>query len=364
MKILFILELYHPNIGGIERLFKTLAEELASKGHSVTIITSRFRDDLATEETINGVKIKRLKIRSRFLFTYFGVFGMLKEAGEVDIIHTTSYNAAFPARIAGCIKGKKVIITFHEAWGKLWFRMPYTNFIRKVLYYSYEWFILKLGFFRYVAVSDYTADSLVKLGVPASKVTRIYNGLVYEQFSEPAPASPAQFVFTFFGRLGISKGIDLIIDSVPDLLRRYPEICFKMIIPKHPVKILRRIEESFNEFSHDQFIMKHHLNDQELKKEIGSSSCIIIPSYSEGFCFAAAESIAMGIPVVTSGMGALKEVVSGKYITMKSLSGGGLSEAIEMAMQDAWEESPVKYYHFDNTIKEYLQLYDDLTKKM
>ena len=138
MKILFILELYYPNIGGIEKLFKSLAEKLVEQGYEVTVITTRFRKDLPVREEINGVHIKRLRMSSRFLFTFFGVFSMLKEARHCDIIHTTSYNAAFPARIAGWITGKKVIITFHEVWGKLWFRLPYTNSISKILYYTYE----------------------------------------------------------------------------------------------------------------------------------------------------------------------------------------------------------------------------------
>ena len=68
MKILFILELYYPNIGGIEKLFKSLAETLAGQGHEVTVITTRFRKDLPLRESLNGVKIKCLKFSSRFMF--------------------------------------------------------------------------------------------------------------------------------------------------------------------------------------------------------------------------------------------------------------------------------------------------------
>ena len=31
MKVLFVLEYYYPNIGGVEKLFKTLAESLPPK---------------------------------------------------------------------------------------------------------------------------------------------------------------------------------------------------------------------------------------------------------------------------------------------------------------------------------------------
>ena len=40
MKILFVIENYPPHIGGVEALFKNLAEGLAKK-HEVTIITHK-----------------------------------------------------------------------------------------------------------------------------------------------------------------------------------------------------------------------------------------------------------------------------------------------------------------------------------
>ena len=206
MKILFILELYYPNIGGIEKLFKTLAEKLVEEGNEVTVITTRFRRGLPAEENLNGVHIKRLKISSRFVFTFFGVFGMLREAFSADIIHTTSYNAAFPARLAGLIARKRVIITFHEAWGKLWFKMPFTDKISKTLFFIYEQFILHLGFYRFVAVSDYTANSLARMGVSKKRIIRIYNGLDYSKYDDTNYSPPKEFTFTYFGRLGISKG--------------------------------------------------------------------------------------------------------------------------------------------------------------
>ena len=38
----------------------------------------------------------------------------IKLAKDNDIIHTTTYNAAFPAFLIGKISRKKIIITVHE----------------------------------------------------------------------------------------------------------------------------------------------------------------------------------------------------------------------------------------------------------
>jgi len=357
MKILFILELYYPNIGGIEKLFKTLTERLVEEGHDVTVITTRFRKGLPARENMNGVHIKRLRISSRFMFTFLGVFGMLKEARQADIIHTTSYNAAFPARIAGWITRRKVIITFHEAWGKLWFKLPYTGIISKTLFFVYEQMILRLGFHRYIAVSDYTAKRLEQSGVRKDKIIRIYNGIEYSKYEPSRYHAPDEFTFTYFGRLGISKGLDIIMEAVPEFLNSHPDIHLKLIVPKTPPSFLRRVLKFMDSLPKERHTILHNLEEQQLYDELQNSSCVLIPSYSEGFCFAAAESIALGVPVISSGEAALKEVISGKYITMESLSKEGLLQAMELAFQGQWNETGIKEFHFEETVKNYILLY-------
>jgi len=51
----------------------------------------------------------------------------------------------------------------------------------------------------------------------------------------------------------------------------------------------------------------------ELPSYIAASDCIVVPSLSEGFGFAAAESCAMGKLIVASNVASLPEVVSGKF---------------------------------------------------
>ena len=43
MKILFVLENYIPHIGGVEVVFKNLAEGLVKLGHDVFLITHRLK---------------------------------------------------------------------------------------------------------------------------------------------------------------------------------------------------------------------------------------------------------------------------------------------------------------------------------
>jgi glycosyltransferase involved in cell wall biosynthesis len=358
MKILFVLEHYYPNIGGVEKLFKELTEELVKKGHDVKVITTKHQADLPLQENINGVKIKRLNLRNRFAFTFLSIFGFWKDAKNADLLHCTSYNAALPAWLAGRIYKKKTIITFHEVWGSLWKRLPYLNFLQRKLFALYEWVILQLKFDYYVSVSNFTKEKLIENGIHSNKIHRIYNGIHYADYVHDENSVKTPFTFIYFGRLGVSKGLNLIIPAAARFLKEHPDSLFKIIIPKTPASFYSNILNVLkNEKIDNKVILMHHLDFKDLKTEILQSSCVLIPSYSEGFCFAAVETSALGTPIITSGAGALRETVSGKYILMETLQTDALYNAILKAYKNEYSEKELIKFTLETSVQHYLKLY-------
>lgn len=362
MKILFILEYYYPNIGGVEKLFKHLTESLAQNNHEILVITSRFDKNLTKNETINGVKIKRLNLKNRFLFTFFSIFSIVKYAKEYDLIHTTSYNAALPAWIAAKIFGKRSVITFHEVWGDLWVKLPYLSRAQKILFSYYEKLILKLKFDYYISVSEFTKNELIAAGINPQKIIKIYNGISKNEYKPLTNNAPQKFTFTYFGRLGVSKGLDLILPAAKMFLKNHPNSLFKFIIPKTPKilyeKILREVQ---NLDSKENIKLMHHLSFEKLSEEVSKSSCVLIPSYSEGFCFTAVEATALGVPVISSGLGALKETVSGKFILLSEHTAQGLFMALEQAHKGQFQYKKEKKFTFEESLKHYIEFYNQLT---
>lgn len=359
MKLLFILEYYYPNIGGVEKLFKSLCEGLVQNGHEVLVITSRFDNNLPLEETINGVKIRRLKLSNRFLFTFFSSFSIYKIAKPFDIIHTTSYNAALPAWITAKLLRKKSIITFHEVWGELWNRLPYLSFMEKKLFWLYEYFILKLKFDKYIAVSDFTKNKLIESGIDKERIEKIYNGINYQDYKVEKVNHPKNFTFTYFGRLGASKGLNIILLAAKRFIEKYPSAKLKLIIPKIPKAFYTKIINEISDLGlKDHIKLMHNLSFTNLKTEIANSSCVLIPSYSEGFCFAAVEATALKTAIISSNLGALKETVSGKLIRMRTHDVKGLTNALEKAICNDFDMDEVRFFPLEKSIEEYLEFYN------
>jgi len=358
-KILFILENYYPNIGGVETLFKNLAEKLKEEGHEIFVLTHKFKKDLPSFEVINGVEIKRLPFTNRFSFSFLAVPWVLYYGRRFHYFHTTSYNAAVPAFIAAKLLRKKCFITFHEYWGRLWFGLPHLNIFSRYLFYWYEKMISQFSFTKFIAVSQSTRQSLVAAGVNPARIVLNYNGIDYKDFSSSRHQPPSKFTVTYFGRLGVSKGVDVLMEASKIFLAKHNDAVLKLIVPLHPKSKLNALRRFVKKNSlTNNIVFRHQLSNEQLRNELCHSSCVVIPSYSEGFCFAAVEAIAMGIPLISSDKAALREVVSGSYIKMKELNVPCLVDALQKAKADEWSVSAIKYFTLEECIQRYHQLYN------
>ena len=359
MHILFVLEHYFPYIGGAEKLFKNLTESLVKKGFKVTVATTKHQPQLTSHEIINGVEVIRLPFSNRFSFTFFSFLYLIKYIRQCDIVHTTSYNAALPAFFAGKLTKKPIYITFHEVWDRLWLALPFYSSVQKIGFYFFEKLILCLPFDKYIAVSDFTKNSLINTGIPASKIVRIYNGVDYEKLDKYSlPAHQNSHVFTYYGRLGASKGLDILLDALQLLKKGNFDFTCQLIIPKYPKSVYQKVVTLINRYQLiEHILLFHELTENELYPQIQASSFVVIPSRSEGFCFVAAECAALQIPVVSSGKGALPETVSGKYIQLEELDAIHLKEAIEKAFNQAWQDKEVRRFTIDEMIQKYCKIY-------
>ena len=365
MRILFILENYHPNIGGVETLFKSLAESLVKNSFEVTVLTNKFDASLKTEEILKGVQIRRLNLKNRYLFTFFAGFKAIQFANKADIIHTTSYNAALPAFIASIFSRKKLIITFHEVWSGLWFRLPFMNKFSLLLHFLFEAFILRLPYHKFIAVSESTKRSLIDQGIKESKIEMIYNGIDYSEFETvKTPHQNEVYQFCYFGRLGISKGLDLILDAIKILKEEKQLFKFILIVPKSPSGFLTTIKKRIRKYKIEEFIdMKHELSFADLKKVVSRSDAVVIPSYSEGFCYSAVETVALEVAVISSAQAALKEVVTGKYLNMSDLTANSLVDCMKRALNNDWDYTERRQFHLSDSINSYIQLYRSLNQE-
>ncbi len=371
MKILFVLENYYPHIGGAESVFKQLAEGLVERGHEVVVVTHRLRGTRKVEN-VNGVKINRVfSFGSRYWFTFFSLFSVLKFAKWADVIHTTTYNGAPPAWFAAKVFGEPAVITVHEVLGKRWRWLADSNFVFVKFHEIFERVILKLGFDCYAAVSKSTAKQLSSL-VDSGKVKVVYNGLDYSFWDSRKVDGNAikkklnlekKFVGLFYGRPGISKGLEVLIKAIPAIVKEVPTFHLIAIVSKdrayrRRAERLRQLAGNLKVSEHITFL--HSVPREELPKFVKAADCVIVPSLSEGFGFAVAEASAMDRIVVASDVDSIPEVVSGKWILFRAGDAMDLARAIVDAYNGRYARGKLKKFKLEDNIENYLSLYSRL----
>ncbi len=353
MKILFVLENFPPHIGGVETLFGQLVSRLLDRGHEVSLVTTSHPE----RQDDSRMKVYETTVKNRYLFTLAAMPKVMKASRGVDLIHTTSYNAAPIAWAISRYRKIPCIITFHEYWGRLWQQLPHISTVSSRLHQAFERMISRLSFDRFVAVSESTRQSLIRdAGISSDRITVIYNGIEPLQILDTA----AEDYFLYYGRCGISKGLDLIAGLVSDPEIIWPKGRHIKIITRDDGSSLYRLLSSLSRKWPARLSLSAPLEREDLLITISKAKAVLIPSYSEGFCFAAAETSAIGTPIIHSGRAALGEVVSGKQITMSSLSVRALEEALQRAEKDDFDESGLTSFPLEKCIEEYLELYQKI----
>ncbi|HUE37857.1 MAG TPA: glycosyltransferase family 4 protein [Candidatus Binatia bacterium] len=117
MKVLVVLTYYRPHTSGLTIYAERLARGLATRGHEVTVLTSRFDPATPLEEVNGGVRIVRVPV---FMRVSKGVimpsFGWMatRLTRETDVIslHLPQFDAAGVA-LRGRLFGKPTTLTYH-----------------------------------------------------------------------------------------------------------------------------------------------------------------------------------------------------------------------------------------------------------
>ncbi len=373
MKILFVIENYIPHIGGVELVFKNLSEGLVKLGHEAIIVTHRLKGTKKFE-IINGVKVYRIDcFYNRYLFTFFSIPKIISIAKKVDLLHTTTFNGAFPAWLVSKILKKKCIITIHEVWVGKWAQLTEINWLNAKIHNFLEALIYLLNFDKYVCISKSTQKQIQERKVKKDRIVLIYNGIDYnhwnpEKYNKKYSRNEIRkklgleknFVYLFTGRPGISKGIEYLIKAVPLISKKIPDSKLLAIISKDKAykKRYDYILRLINQLKIEDKVNIHPTVDyQKLPAYIKAVDCVVIPSLSEGFGFAVVEACAIGTPVVATDTTSIPEVVSGEYVLVKPKDPKAIAKGVEMVYKNKTIKSKLKKFESKDTTKNYFEIY-------
>jgi glycosyltransferase involved in cell wall biosynthesis len=345
---------------------------LTSKGHDITVVTLRLPGTEAFE-IINGVKVHRVKVPNRgarYWFTFLSIPKVFQLAKKADLVHTTTYNGAFPGWLASKLRGKKSLITVLEVFGSRWVDLADMNWFVAKLHQLLEYLVIVLPFDRHISISRYTSQCLKDFGIARGKTEAIYCGIDYDLFN-PAKADGKSvrqklklgkgFIYMYYGRPGISKGVEYLVRAVPLIIQQIPDSKLVLILADDPRDRYENIKRMVNKLKlEDNVILLDPVPRDELPSYIAASDCVVVPSLSEGFGFTAAEACAMGKPVIASNVASLPEVVSGKYILVEPGHPEAIAKAVSSVYNSELSGGSKKTFSWDKCVDSYVKVYNEL----
>lgn len=372
MKILFILDVYKPHIGWVEILFENIISRLEKQWIEIVILTSRFSKDIPSYEKISkNIEIFRVG-SNRYNFMFFSLFTWVKLAKDVDLIHTTTYNSAIPSYFIWKLTKKEVVITVHEIFGHLWNTFMWW---KGSFFWSFENFIFKFSFEKYICVSNATNVSLQRAYTfPQGKLVTIHNGIDYniwkkEKYKEYEAVRQKHnlnndYIGLYFWRPWISKWLEFYIRAIPYIIKHIPNFQALLIVPENDKERTAYIKQLISELLLEKYITWIPWVERSVLWDyILAADFVIVPSLAEGFWFAAAEVCALEQQLLVSSAWSLPEVVSGKINFFEPGSIQGIVEGVIKFHKGSYEEIPRKEFSWENNIDSTLDIYKEIIWK-
>jgi glycosyltransferase involved in cell wall biosynthesis len=307
-----------------------MSKRQASRGHEVTVLTSRHGDrSLPVQEERDGYDI----IRNRQILKLFGnsitpgtVRSLVGRIGEYDVVHAHShlYFSTNVAALLGRVSNTPLVVTNHglvsqTAPGIV--QRVYLPTIGRATFDSAD---------RVLCYTDTDRDRLCDRGITAP-ISVIHNGIDCSTF-RPMPSVSTQPQLLYVGRLKESKGLDRLIEAFATLCADYPDLTVA-IVGDGPMR--DSLPERCERLGvRDRVQFRGTIPNEELPRVYNESRAFVLPSDAEGLPRTVLESLACGTPVVTSDLPQLESVVSGCGYRVPPESIDDLAGAIERLLTD------------------------------
>ena len=346
LKIAMVSDAAYPfSKGGVEKRNWDIALRLRERGHEIHMINGLVPTG-RNECIVDGIRIhgvckaddlyasRRRSILSALKFSFGLIPHLVRNDYDVYVCDQFPLLHILPVRLVTWLKRKKLVLTWHEVWGRYWFK--YLGWIGAVGYVM-ERIAVRVAD-RIISVSDQTTNALVdKLKVDPKYVETVVNGIPYYHIQGVRTSAEVSDLI-FVGRLMSHKNVDALLKAIELIVRDHPDLISRcLIVGDGPER--KTLEKMVSDKHMDGLIVFKGVVKEadELYGLMKASKVFVLPSTREGFGITAIEANACGLPVVTSGHednAARNLVQTGVTGYVCGLEPGGLAVNIMTALKN------------------------------
>jgi glycosyltransferase involved in cell wall biosynthesis len=290
----------NPLSGGAEVHFHEIFKRLTGD-FNISLLCTHYKNAPETEK-IDGIKIHRVGSRNTFNFHVPRAYRKIRETERYDLVIEDLNKIPF---FGGRFIREKRIALIHHLFGKVIYTE--TNPIAASYVYFSEKLIPK--FYKdvpFVAISESSRKEIVEMGIPWKNVKIIYNGVNPKDYESKAKKS-SQPTIICLNRMKKYKRMDILINSIPDVLKSIPDL---KVILVGDGDDLPRLKEISRRNKTERAIEFTDFVSADKKADLLASSWVAVnTSPKEGWGLTSIEAQISGTPSIVPDSPGLRETV-------------------------------------------------------
>ncbi|MHB8157909.1 MAG: glycosyltransferase family 4 protein, partial [Desulfocucumaceae bacterium] len=282
---------------------------------------------------------------------------IINDVGNFQLVHAHDWLVAYAARAVKHAFRIPLVSTIHATeYGRNY--GLHNNMQRHIS--DVEWWLIYESW-KVICCSKYMKGELQYVfQVPEDKVGIIPNGVDVEAFRlknsshrREEYASPKERIVLYVGRLVREKGVQVLIDAIPHILKYRPGTKF-IIAGRGPHEGALRSQAAAIGVS-NRIYFTGYVNDDLRNSLYSWADVAVVPSLYEPFGIVALEAMAARAPVVISDTGGLGEIVRHNIDGLKSYVGNSqsLADMIIWVLSDRNMAENMKQQGYNTVRREY-----------
>lgn len=373
IKLVYIIS--NLGIGGAQILLLNILKLIKESGsYEVSVIT--LNNGIYTD-TVRRMGISVFDLSCKNLVNpiiFVKIYKLLKKI-RPDIVHTHLLKADFYGRISSRLAGiKNIVTTYHTNTSSHKIENGEAKSINDYL----DNISLRFSHCHIIAVSEKVKNYVIKKTENrCHNIVVIGNGINIDEFvfidkeerrklEKQFNLAPNDYLITCAGRLEVHKGVDFLIESLKDYIKK-----------NNNIKILFIGTGNLEQYLMN-YIIQNDLTDNifllgfkyDVNKFIQISDLVVVPSIVEGFGIIIIESMLCKVPVLASNAGGIPEIIKDKYNGYLFQSGNkqSLIESLEYIINQSDSDtiitnaynSVLDNYNIKDVAGKYLSFYEHI----
>ena len=305
-----LMQITHDlDFGGLQQVVVNLCKYIDKSTFNVSVLCLRNLGAYVPEVEALGIKVHFIpQKKSGVDYLSFLKVAELFKRENIEIIHTHNTNPLIDGVMGALLSGVNTIVHTDHA----------RKFPDRIRYMFIEW-CLSFLVYKMAGVSDNTVANLRKFErIPKKKLVTIPNGIDGRKFQVSIDKVKKRQELGIAHRgpiigLGVriteQKGITYLLQAMPVILKRFPELSLVIAGDGNLVEKLKQEAKDLNISNHVYFIGPR-LDMQELLKLF---DLYVLPSLWEGLPMVLLEAMAAGCPIVATDVGGNSQAINNGY---------------------------------------------------